>query len=98
MAEDAVKVAPHAYKVLFENERVRLLEVKLEPGGRTEMHSHPDTLIYAFSAGKVNLTAPSGEVTELDVPTGETIWMEATEHAADHVGGNAIHALLIEPK
>ena len=98
MAEDAVKVAPHVYKVLFENERVRLLEVKLQPEGRTELHSHPDTLIHALSAGKVNFTAPSGEVTELDVPAGSSTWLEATEHATDNIGGNAIHALLFEPK
>ena len=98
MAEDAVKVAPEVYKVLFENERVRLLEVRMEPGGRTEMHSHPDTLIYGLSGAKVNFTAPSGEVAELEVPAGETTWMEATEHATDNVGGAAVHALLIEPK
>ena len=98
MAEDAVKVAPDVYKVLFENDHVRLLEVNMEPGGKTEMHSHPGTLIHALSGGTVNFTAPSGDVTELEVSTGETIWMDATEHATDNVGGDTIHALLIEPK
>jgi quercetin dioxygenase-like cupin family protein len=97
MAEDAVKVAPDVYKVLFENERCRLLEVKLEEGGRTEMHSHPDTLIYVLAGGKVNFTDPSGEVAELETGAGETVWMDATDHATDNTGG-AIHALLFEPK
>ena len=97
MAEDSVKVAPDVYKVLFENEKVRVLEVKMEEGSGTEMHSHPDTLIYILSGGKVNFTDPSGEVVELETAAGETVWMEATEHATDHVAG-AIHALLIEPK
>ena len=98
MAEDAVKVAPHVYKVLFENERCRLLEVNMEPGGRTEMHSHPDTLIYALAAGRVTFTDPSGEVAELDYPAGETIWVDATDHETDNVGGTVAHALLFEPK
>jgi quercetin dioxygenase-like cupin family protein len=98
MAEDAAKVAPHVYKVLFENERARVLEVTLEPGGRTEMHSHPDTFIYSLSDGKVEFTAPSGEVTELEVPTGTSVWMDATEHETNNVGGTAVHALLFEPK
>ena len=34
MAEDAVKVAPDVYKVLFENEKVRVLEVEMEQGRR----------------------------------------------------------------
>jgi quercetin dioxygenase-like cupin family protein len=97
MAEDAVKVAPDVYKVVFENEKVRVLEVKMEEGSGTEMHSHPDTLIYILSGGKVNFTDPSGEVVDLETAEGETVWMEATEHATQHVAG-AIHALLIEPK
>ena len=97
MAEDSVKVAPDVYKVLFENEKVRVLEVEMEEGSRTEMHSHPDSLIYVLSGGTVNFTDPSGEVVPLETADGETVWMEATEHATDHVAG-AIHALLIEPK
>ena len=97
MAEDSAKVAPDVYKVLFENEKVRLLEVEMEEGSGTEMHSHPDTLIYVISGGKVSFTDPSGEVVDLETVEGETVWMEATEHATQQVAG-AIHALLIEPK
>ena len=97
MAEDAVKVAPDVYKVVFENEKVRVLEVEMEEGSRTEMHSHPDTLIYIISGGKVAFTDSSGQVEDLETGDGETVWMEATEHATQHVAG-AIHALLIEPK
>ena len=48
MSEDAAKVAPHVYKVLFENERARLLEVIMQPGDSSEMHSHPDNLLRAL--------------------------------------------------
>jgi quercetin dioxygenase-like cupin family protein len=51
MAEDAAKVAPHVYKVLFENERLRFLEVSMQPGDRTELHSHPGYFAYFLSAG-----------------------------------------------
>ena len=51
MAEDAAKVAPHVYKVLFENEQVRLLEVIMQPGDSSEMHSHPDYFFYLLSSG-----------------------------------------------
>ena len=98
MAEDAAKVAPHVYKVLFENERVRLLEVIMQPGDSSEMHSHPDNLIYVLSGGKVAFTAPSGDVEELDVPEGFSMWMEATDHATENVGGTAVRALMFEPK
>jgi quercetin dioxygenase-like cupin family protein len=98
MADDAAKVAPHVYKVIFENEHARLLEVKMEVGGSTEMHSHPATLIHSLADSKVAFTDASGEVAELEVPKGASIWLDATEHATRNVGGTAVHALLFEPK
>ena len=47
MAGDAVEVAPDQYRVLFENDRVRLLEYRGQPGDKTAMHSHPDVLACA---------------------------------------------------
>ncbi len=98
MAEDAAKVAPHIYKVLFENERARLLEVTMQPGDSSEMHSHPDNLIYVLSDGKVTFTAPSGETADLELATGASMWMDATEHATDNVGGTTVRVLFFEPK
>ena len=37
---DAVKAAPKHHKVLFENERVRVLEVTLEPNDEEPVHHH----------------------------------------------------------
>src|SRR6266545_4545013 len=68
MAEDATKVAPHVYKVLFENERARVLEVSIQPGERSEMHSHPDYFVYFLSDGKGKFTTPSGETDEIEMP------------------------------
>jgi quercetin dioxygenase-like cupin family protein len=98
MAEYAATVAPHAYKVLFENERVRLLEVSMEPGSSTEMHSHPDNLVYILSDGKYAFTDASGEKAEFEVAPGAVFWMEATDHATDNVGDTTIRALMFEPK
>lgn len=96
--EDAAKVAPHVYKVLFENERARLLEVIMHPGDHSEMHSHPDNLVYVLSDGKVTFTAPSGETAEVELTAGASMWMEATQHATENVGGTAVRALFFEPK
>jgi hypothetical protein len=37
---DAVIAAPKYHKLLFENERVRLLEVRIPPGETTPVHTH----------------------------------------------------------
>jgi len=98
MAEDAAKVAPHIYKVIFENEKARVLEVSMEPGERSEMHSHPDYFVYFLEGGKGRFTADSGETEEMDVPTGASMWREAEEHSTENVGGTTMRALFFEPK
>ncbi len=37
---DAVKIAPKSHEVLLENEKVRVLLVKLNPGEKEPMHTH----------------------------------------------------------
>jgi beta-alanine degradation protein BauB len=41
MMEDAVKVAPEVYKAVLENDQVRVLEVRLAPGAKTDVHGYP---------------------------------------------------------
>lgn len=98
MADDAAKVAPHVYKVVFENERTRVLDVTMEPGARSELHSHPDYFIYFLSAGKVRFTTASGETQEVEWPANTTMWREAEEHAVENIAGTPLRAIFFEPK
>ena len=56
MAEDAIKIAPHAYKVVLDNDRVRVLESRMKPGDKTEMHGHPAVVACAVIGGKFKFT------------------------------------------
>ena len=40
-AQDPVKTSPQYYKVLLENDQVRVLEYRLKAGEKEAMHSHP---------------------------------------------------------
>jgi quercetin dioxygenase-like cupin family protein len=61
MAKDAAAVVPNVYTVLFENERVRLVEARLKPGDSSALHSHPDYLVYNLEDGRVKFSGPSGD-------------------------------------
>ena len=98
MAHDAAEVAPHVYTVAFENERIRLLDVRMKPGDESAVHAHPDYLVYALSDGKVRLTAASGESAEVEVKAGDVMWREPEEHAVDNLGSTDVNALLLELK
>jgi beta-alanine degradation protein BauB len=98
MADDAAQVAPHVYKVLFENERARVLEVLMQPGDRSDLHAHPDYIVHLLSGGTVRFKTPSGETAEVVLPDGATVWRDAEEHATENIGGTVIHGLFFEPK
>lgn len=46
-----MKVDPNNNKLLFENDRVRVYEVKSLPGNTRNMHSHPAHVVYFVLQG-----------------------------------------------
>jgi hypothetical protein len=50
---------PDHYKVVFENERVRVLEYSDQPGDSTTPHEHPDSVMYTLTSFRRPLPDPS---------------------------------------
>lgn len=98
MPADPVEVASNVYTTLFENDRVRLLEARLAPGDSSEMHGHPDYVVYNLADGKVRFTSGSGETQEVELPAGATMWRDAEEHSAENTGTTELRSLLFELK
>lgn len=44
-AQDPVKLAPDMYKVVIDNADVRALDIRVQPGGKVAMHSHPASVL-----------------------------------------------------
>jgi beta-alanine degradation protein BauB len=57
-AQHPVKTDSAKYKVVLENQRVRVLEYRDKPGEKTTMHAHPDFVVLARSGFKRQLTLP----------------------------------------
>jgi quercetin dioxygenase-like cupin family protein len=98
LAQDAVKTQPDKNKVLFENERVRVIEVKNEPGGTLKMHSHPDHVVYLLENSNVKFTSADGKVSEMKGKKGEVRWVEAVTHTVENKGSTPVHAIVVELK
>ena len=98
MPEDAIKIAPHVYKVLFENERVRVLESRMTPGAKSELHSHPAVVGIGITTGKYRFTSPDGQSMEAEISTGQVLYMDAVDHATENVGNAEAMAILVELK
>ena len=95
---DPVAMAPHVYKVVFENEKVRVLEATDKPGDKAEMHSHPDTLMYVLAPFKRKLTLGNGRVVNVEQKQGDVRWMPAQSHSGENTGETETRALFIEFK
>ncbi len=52
-AQDAAKVDPAHYKVILNNNQVRVLDVHHKPGEKSPMHSHPNHVVYSFTDSTV---------------------------------------------
>ncbi len=98
MAGDAVSVVPDLYKVLFENDRVRVLETRYGPGVKSAMHSHPDLVALAVTSAKAKLTLADGPTVDLDLQVGEPVFVEAQEHTVENTGTSEFRVILVELK
>src|SRR5262245_18324153 len=98
LSQDPVKVAPKNVKVVFENNRVRVLAARIKPGAKIPMHSHPPHLAYTLTDFKGKYTGADGENTMMAGKTSAWSWTEAITHASENVGTTEIHAFAIELK
>jgi hypothetical protein len=98
LAQDPVKTDSDKYKIVFENERVRILEYRDKPGDKTTMHAHPDFVVVSRSAFKRRLTLPGGKSGMREFKPGEVMWTDAQSHIGENIGDTDTDVLIIELK
>jgi hypothetical protein len=95
---DALQVAPNVYKVVFENERVRVLGFVTEPGQKWPVHSHPDSVAVSLSDYSVRNIIPGQAPTDRHSKLGDVRWISATSHIGENTGSTEMRGLIIELK
>ena len=98
LAQNPVQSDGDKYKVVLENERVRVLEYRDQPGQKTQQHHHPAFVLYALSPFKRSITLPDGKVIMRQFKTGDVIYSEAQTHVGENVGDTETHVIMIELK
>ena len=93
-----VKTDSDEYKIVLENERMRVLEYRDKPGDKTTMHAHPDFVVISRSAFKRQLTLPGGKTAVREFKPGEVMWTHAHSHIGENIGDTDTHVLIIELK
>lgn len=100
-AQDAVLAQPQAYRVAFDNERLRALEYRGRPGVGVcgnGMHSHPAHLTVVLFDGPARVREPGGGWKDIRAKKGHVFWSEAETHEVENLSGRESHAILIELK
>jgi hypothetical protein len=97
-AQDPVKLSPQYYKVLIDNDEVRVLEFRFKPGEKEPMHSHPRGFVYSLVDSKIKATFPDGKSEESVIKTGEARWRNAITHAVENIGTTEAHVIAVELK
>lgn len=97
MAADPVCTDPDKYQVIFENDRVRVLECRDLPGGKTLPHQHPDSVMYTLSAFQRRLHVGQG-ARDVGMEPGRAYWLPAQTHAGENTGTTPTHVLFVELK
>ncbi|HWT91375.1 MAG TPA: hypothetical protein VN238_00120 [Solirubrobacteraceae bacterium] len=97
MGADPTQTDPDKYRVLFENERVRVLEYHDRPGDRTSPHAHPDSVMVTLSSFDRRLIHGDQEA-QVRLEAGQARWVAAQEHSGENVGTTDSRAIFVELK
>ncbi len=100
LAQDAAAADPRSYRVVLDNDRVRVLEYKSRPGlgvcGQG-MHYHPAHVTISLTGAKLKKTE-AGKVTFPEVPPGHVFFADAETHSAEVIGGSGTRTYIVEFK
>ncbi len=98
LAQDPAPIYPENYKVIVENDRVRVMDFKLRKGAKEAFHAHPAHVVYVLTGFKIMFKFPDGRSGVRETKTGDVLFSEAVTHASENIGDTDAHGLLVELK
>jgi len=97
MTDDPATTNPDLYRVVMENDRVRVLEYRDRPGDRTTLHGHPDSVMITMSSFRRRLVRGDQEA-EVELAAGAVRWLDAQEHIGENIGETDTRSFFVELK
>jgi quercetin dioxygenase-like cupin family protein len=98
-AQDPVKVDAKHYKVMFENDQVRVLKIHYNPKEKSVMHEHPASVVVFLNTSKAKFTMPDGTTTtDGGGKAGDVRYADAGKHLPEDIGTTPVEAVLVELK
>ncbi len=98
LAQDPVPLYPDNYKVLLENDKVRVLQFTLRKGAAEQFHSHPAAVTYVLTPFKIRFRFPDGSERIREAKAGDVLYGEAVTHSPLNIGDTDAMGILVEMK
>jgi len=92
---DAVEAAADNYKLLSEEENVRVIEMTLPPGVIDNEHSHHNEVVYFISGGHLRIYVDD-ETMEVEIPDGHVMHHGPWTHRVENIGTKEVKAIIFE--
>ena len=84
--------------MILNNQQVRVMDVRMKPGEKSPVHSHPNHVICSLTGGTIKFTLANGKTETATAKAGQAVWHSAETHTVENVGKNEMHSLDIELK
>ena len=97
-AQEAVGADPAHYKVILENDKVRVLRANYGPHEKSVMHVHPANVAVFMTDGQVRFTLPDGKAVDAQAKAGEAQWSAGDTHLPENTGDKPFEVILVELK
>ena len=97
-AQDPTETDSKHYKIVLENEDVRVLHITYGAGETSVMHEHPDAVFVSTTSNRMRMHLPDGSSVEMEINANEPMWTPAGPHRPENLSDNAISGYLIELK
>ncbi len=79
-ALDPIRVAPHIFENVLENEQIRVLKVTERNGETAPLHSHPDRLLVYLSPCAWMAESADGSMAMQSFRLGDAVWSKSITH------------------
>lgn len=98
-AQDGKNVNSKVNHVLADTTFLHAVEVTLQPGEKTDMHTHPAHFFYALTDGKLKVHHKDGKEEVVDLKQGMAMaGRPEGQHVTENVGNKTVKFLLVELK
>lgn len=96
--KDPLKLYPENYRILLENDRVRVLDFTLKKGAKEVAHDHPSNVAVFLADFMIRFTFPDGTTAMREGHPGIVGYSGPVTHASENVGDTDARGILVELK